>query len=148
MLRGNLQIEIEAKPEIVFDLLADITKLPIWHPKVTEVSLTPEEPIKKGANGRVAFKTGRRRMVYEFICHEYDRPKTSSIEVTSGSEISKMSYEFTPTEKGTKISFQLEFQPKGYLRLLEPFIKLFKRLIMRQEQKELQTLKEYLTKNK
>ena len=146
MITGQLQIEIEAKPEIVFDLLADPTKRSAWVPKV-EVSLIPEGPIKKGANGKIISKSGRRRTEYEFICHECDRPKAFSLELTAGDEISEINYEFTPTEKGTKIDFHFEFQPKGLLRLLEPLMKLFKRLIIKQEQKELEALRDYITKN-
>lgn len=147
MITGEIQIEIEVKPEIVFDLLADFTKFPIWNPKVTEVSLIPEEPMKKGSNGKITFKSRQRRMEYEFICHECDRPKAFSVEVTRSDEISKMSYEFIPTENGTKINFRLEYQPKGFLRLLEPLFKLFEWLIIKQERKELETLRDYITKN-
>ena len=86
-------------------------------------------------------------MEYEFICHEYDRPKAFSLDVAGGSEISRVSYEFIAIEKGKKIDFRFEFQPKGFLRLLEPCLKLFKRLIIRQEEKELEALRDYVTKN-
>jgi len=147
MIRGQVEIEIEAKPEIVFDLLSDFTKYPTWNPKVTEVSLIPEEPIKKGSNGKITFKAGRRIMEYEFICHECDRPKAFSVEVTRSDEISKMSYEFVPTEKGTIINFRFEYQPKGFVRFLEPFFKLFKWLIIKQERKEFETLRDYISKS-
>ena len=148
MIAGQLEIEIEAKPEIVFDLLADFTKYPTWNPKITEVSLIPEEPIEKGANGKITFGAGQRRMEYEFIYHEYDRPKAFSVEVTRSDEMSKMSYEFIPTESGTEINFRFEYQPKGFVRLLEPLFKPFKWLIIKQERREFKTLKDYITKNK
>jgi len=148
MITGQLQIEIEAKPEIVFDLLADFTKHPAWNPKITEVSLIPEEAIKKGATGRMTFKSGRRRMEYQFICHECDRPKAFYIEVTRSDEISRMSYEFIPTEKGTRINYRLEYQSIGFLRLLEPLFKPFRWLIIGQERKEFETLRDYINKNK
>lgn len=147
MITGQLEIEVGAKPEIVFDLLADFTKHPTWNPKVAEVSLIPEGAIKKGSNGRMTFKSGRKRMEYDFICHENDRPKAFSVEVTGSDEISKMSYEFTPTEKGTRINFVFEYQPKGISRLLEPFFKLFRPLIVNQERKEFETLRDYIAKN-
>ena len=147
MIRGELQVEIEAKPEIVFDLLADFTKHPTWNPKVTEVSLIPEGAIKKGSNGRMTFRSGRRRMEYEFACHECERPKAFCVEVTRSDEISIMSYEFTPTEKGTRIGFVFEYQPKGISRLLEPFLRLFRRLVVNQERKEFETLRDYIIKN-
>jgi len=148
MLTGQLHIEIEAPPEIVFDLLADPTKGPTWNPKLDQVSLVPEGPIKKDSKGRITFKSGRRRMEYEFSCREYDRPKAFSLIFTCRNEISEINYEFIPTEKGTKINYRFEYQPKGFVRLLEPFIKIFMGLITRQERKELEALKSHITKNK
>ena len=147
MIGGKGQIEIEAKPEIIFDLLADFRKFPTWNPKVTEVSIIPEEPIKKGASGKITFRAGRRRMEYEFIYHEYERPKAFSVEVTRSDEISRMSYEFIPTEKGTRINYRLEYQSIGFLRLLEPLFHPFRWLIIRQEQKGFERLRAYITQN-
>ena len=36
MIAVKLQTEIEAPPEIVFDLLADHTKFPLWDPHMIE----------------------------------------------------------------------------------------------------------------
>ena len=148
MIKGQVEIEVEAKPEIVFDLLANPTKAQTWNQNLTEASLFIEEPIKKGSKGRFIGRFGKRKMEYEIVYYEYNRPKFFSYEATNRSEISKMRYEFIPTEIGTKIDFQFEYQPKGLVRLLEPFIKLFKRLIIKQEQKELELLKDYITNSK
>ena len=148
MIRGQIEIEIEEKPEILFDLLLNPAKSQIWNPNVTKASLFIEEPIKRESKGRFVGRFGKRRMEYEVVYYEYDRPRLFSCEATNRSEISKMRYEFIPTEIGTKIDFQFEYQPKGLVRLLEPFIKLFKRLIIKQEQKELELLKDYITNSK
>ena len=57
-----------------------------------------------------------------------------SLGLTGGSEVSKIRYELKPTERGTEINYRFEVTFKGLLQLLEPFIKLFKRLIIKQEQ--------------
>ena len=147
MITGQVQIEIEAKPEVLFDLLLDPTKVSAWIPKITEMSLTPEGPIRKGFKGRSSFKHGRKIMEYEFNYYEYDKPNYFSCEATSRSEIIKMSYKFTPTEKGTHINFRFEFQPKGLLCLVEPFLKLLKGYLIKQEQRYLEAFKEYVAKN-
>ena len=123
MITIQLQIEIEAKPEIVFDLLADHTKHPIWNPNIIEASLFAEGPIKKGSKGISVGESRGRRIENEIIYYEYDRPKFVSGGATSGSVIGKLSNEFMPTEKGTKINYRLEVQFKGLMRLSEPFIK-------------------------
>ena len=51
MITVELQTEIEASPETVFDLLADHTKFPLWDPHMTECKLYTEGPILKGSKG-------------------------------------------------------------------------------------------------
>jgi len=148
MITGQIEIEIKAKPEILFDLLADPSKAPAWNPNIIEAKIYIEQPIKKGSKGRLVGIYGKRRAEYEVTYYDFDRPKFVSCGATNKSEISKMSYKFTPTEEGTIINFQFEYQPKGVIGLLEPFIKLFRRLIIKQEQKELELLKDYITKSK
>jgi len=145
MITVQLQIEIEAPPETVFDLLADHTKHPIWNPNIIEASLFAEGSIKKGSKGISVGESNGRRIENEIIYYEYDRPKFVSGGATSGSVIGKMSNEFIPTEKGTKINYRLEVKFKGLMRLLEPFIK---RSLIKQKKAELEALNDYITKNK
>ncbi len=145
MITVQLQIEIEAPPETVFDLLADHTKHPIWNPNIIEASLFAEGSIKKGSKGIFVGESNGRRIENEIIYDEYDRPKFVSGGATSGSIIGKMSNEFMPTEKGTKINYRLEVKFKGLMRLLEPFIK---RTLIKQKEAELEALNDYITKNK
>jgi len=145
MIKVEIQMEIEAPPETVFDLLADHTKHPLWNPHMIEASLFAEGPIKKGSKGISVVESKGRRIENEIIYYEYDRPKFVSGGATSGSIIGKMSNEFTPTEKGTKINYRFEVKFKGLMRLLEPFIK---RSLIKQKEAELEALKDYITKNK
>ncbi len=145
MITIQLQIEIEAPPETVFDLLTDHTKHPIWNPNISEASLSTKGPIKKGSKGMTVGEVRGRRIENEIIYDEYDRPKFVSGGATSGSVIGKLSNEFMPTEKGTKINYRLEVTFKGLMRLLEPFIK---RTLIKQKKAELEALNDYITKNK
>jgi len=145
MITIQLQMEIEAQPDIVFDLLADHTKHPIWNPNIIEASLSTKGPIKKGSKGMTVGEVRGRRIENEIIYDEYDRPKFVSGGATSGSVIGKLSNEFMPTEKGTKINYRLEVKFKGLMRLLEPFIK---RSLIKQKEAELEALNDYITKNK
>ena len=145
MITIQLQIEIEAQPEVVFDLLADHTKHPLWNPNIIEASLSTKGPIKKGSKGMTVGEVRGRRIENEIIYDEYDRPKFVSGGATSGSVIGKLSNEFMPTEKGTKINYRLEVQFKGLMRLSEPFIK---RSLIEQKKAELEALNDYITKNK
>ena len=145
MITVQLQMEIEAPPETVFDLLADHTKHPIWNPNIIEASLSTKGPIKKGSKGMTVGEVRGRRIENEVIYDEYDRPKWVSGGTTSGSVIGKLSNEFMPTEKGTKINYRFEVKFKGLMRFLEPFIK---RSLIKQKKAELEALNDYITKNK
>ena len=145
MITVELQIEVEAQPDVVFDLLADHTKHPLWDPHMLEARLSTEGPIKKGTKGITVGKFGGIRVENEIYYDAYDRPKFVSSGTTAGSVTGKNTYEFIPTEKGTKINYRLEAEFKGFMRLLEPFMK---SSLIKQRKETLEALKDYITNNK
>ena len=50
-----------------------------------------------------------------------------------------------PTEKGTKINWRMEAEFRGFMRLLEPFMK---STLIKQRKETLEALKDYITKNR
>jgi uncharacterized protein YndB with AHSA1/START domain len=84
MITIQLELEIHAEPEIVFDLLADHTKQPLWHPYITEGRLYTEGPIENGSKGITVGTVQGRRVENEIIYYEYDRPRFVSGGTTSG----------------------------------------------------------------
>ncbi len=145
MITVEVSIVIEAKPEVVFDLLADHTKHPLWDPHMLEASLSTEGPIKNGAKGVTVGEFRGRRIETEIIYYAYDRPKFVSGGTTSGVVIAKDSVEFVPVEQGTRINQRIEVQWKGFMRLLEPFMK---SMVRKQRKETLEALKDYITKKK
>ncbi len=145
MITVEIQMEIEAPPETVFDLLADHTKIPLWDPHMIDAKLYTEGPIKNGSTGMTIAEYRGRRVESDIYYDAYDRPKWVSGGATSGSVIGKLSNEFIPTENGTKINYRLEVKFKGLMRLLEPVIK---RTLIKQKKAELEALNDYITKNK
>lgn len=79
MIKIEHQIEIEASPEKVFDLLADQTEFSKWHPFIDEAGLYDEKPIRPGSKG---FTKGKYKgkvidsdIVYErynFLCNYHN----------------------------------------------------------------------------
>jgi uncharacterized protein YndB with AHSA1/START domain len=141
MITIQLQIEIEAPPEIVFDLLADHTQQPAWHPYITEGRLFTEGPIRAGAKGSTVGVFQGRKIENEIVYHEYDRPRSVSGGTTSGNVLAQMDIEFIPTAGGTKIDYRLVVGFKGLMRLIEPFMK---PALTRQYQTALEALKDYI----
>ena len=145
MLTVELQMEIEAPPETVFDLLADHTKLPLWDPHMIESRLFTEGPIVKGSKGITIGKFGGRIMETEIYYDAYDRPTYVSGGTTGGPVKAKNTSEFIATEKGTKINWIMEVEFKGFMHLIEPFMK---STFIKQRKETMKALKDYITKKK
>ena len=144
MITIHLQKEIAAPPEIVFDLLADHTQFPTWDPHFIEAGLTTEKPIVKGSKGFTIGETMGRRVENEIYYDAYDRPNFVSGGTTSGTVIAKNWVKFSPTETGTQVDFYLEVKLKGFMRLLEVFIK---PVIAKEKEESLEALKAHIAAN-
>jgi carbon monoxide dehydrogenase subunit G len=145
MITIQLQKEIDAPPEVVFDLLADHTKFPKWDPYFIDATLSTEGPITEGSKGVTVGKLMGRRVESEIYYEAYDRPSFVSGGTISGTVVAKNSVRFIPTEFGTQIDFLLKVKPKGVMRLFEPFMK---GLITRQKQESLEALDDYISRNR
>jgi len=145
MITVEIQMEIEAPPETVFDLLADHTKHPLWDPHMIDAKLYTEGPIKNGSKGITVAEWRGRRLESDIYYDAYDRPKWVSGGATSGMVKGKQTCEFIPTEKGTKIIWAFEAQFQGFMRLIEPFMK---STLIKQRQETLEALKTYIIKNR
>ncbi len=88
MITVEIQMEIEAPPETVFDLLADHTKHPLWDPIMIEAKLYTEGPIKKGSKGMTVGEWRGKRLESDIYYDAYDRPKWVSGGTTSGIVVS------------------------------------------------------------
>ena len=145
MIVVQLEMEIEAPPETVFDLLADHTKNPLWDPHMIEGKLFTEGPIVNGSRGSTIGEFQGRRVESDIYYDAYDRPKWVSGGTTSGSVKGKNTCEFVPTDKGTRINWRLEAEFKGLMRLFEPFIK---SSLIKQRKESLEALRDYIAKSK
>jgi len=144
MATFELQTEIEAPPEVVFDLLADHTKYPLWRPDISEAKLFTERPITKGSKGMTRGESGGREFVNDIVYYEYDRPHFVSGGTSSGNIDAKLTNRFTPTNTGTKIELEMEVTFKGFLRLIQPFLMPG---VKKQFANDLEILREYIANN-
>ena len=142
MITVKLQTEIEAPPEIVFDLLADHTKFPLWDPHMIDCKLYTEGPIIKGSKGITIAEFRGKRIETEIYYDAYDRLTYVSGGTTSGPVKAKNISEFSPTEKGTLVNWKMEVEFKGFIRLREPFLK---SSLIKQRQETMEALRVYIT---
>ncbi|MFC2004978.1 SRPBCC family protein [Chloroflexota bacterium] len=145
MITVELQTEIEAPPETVFDLLADHTQFPLWDPHMIECKLFTEGPIVKGSKGITIGEFRGRRIETEIYYDTYDRPKYVSGGTSSGPVKAKNTSEFSPTENGALINWVMDVEFKGFMRLLEPFMK---SSLIKQRQETMDALNDYIIKNR
>jgi uncharacterized protein YndB with AHSA1/START domain len=141
MIAFQLQTEIDAPPEVVFDLLADHTKHPLWDPHMMEARLDTERPIRKGSKGVTVGEFRGRRVENEVFYDAYDRPEYVSGGTASGTIEAKNSVRFNPTARGTRVDFRMEVRFKGLMRLMEPFMR---SSLIEQRKESLEALKDYV----
>jgi carbon monoxide dehydrogenase subunit G len=140
----ELQREIAAPIEAVFDLLADHTTFPTWDPSFIDASLTSEGPITGGSRGITVGELMGRRVENEIYYDAYDRPCYVSGGTSSGPVEATNSIDFAPTDTGTLVTFRLQVRTKGFLRLFEPLIK---SATIRQKKESLEALNQYLARS-
>jgi ribosome-associated toxin RatA of RatAB toxin-antitoxin module len=115
------QLEIDATPEALYDVAADVASYPEWASGVKEV-----EVLDFDGEGRV----DRARFVVEGFIKEieyvlkytHDRPNALSWVAEESDDLKMLegSYVFKPTEDGTEVVYSLSVDPKftipGFLR--------------------------------
>jgi ribosome-associated toxin RatA of RatAB toxin-antitoxin module len=115
------QLEIDATPDALYDVAADVASYPDWATGVKEV-----EVLEVDAEGRV----DRARFVLEGFIKEieyvlkytHDRPNTLSWVAEESDDLKMLegSYVFKPTEDGTEVVYTLAVETKftipGFLR--------------------------------
>ena len=121
MAEGAFQtLEIDASPEVLYDVAADISSYPVWATGVKEVEI-----LESGPDGRV----DRARFVIEVFVkeieyvlrYEHDRPNRLSwvAEDSDDLEMLEGSYTFTPTNGATEVLYglkvTLKFTMPGFL---------------------------------
>ena len=142
----EFEMEYEAPPEVVFDLLADHTKHPQWDPHMIEGTLYEEGPIVNGSKGVTIGEMKGRRVESEIYYEAYDRPKWVSGGTTSKSSVrARNTCEFIATDKGTRIIWRLDVKNKGLMCLLEPIMI---PAVRKAKKESLEALQDYIRKDK
>ena len=145
MIRVEIEMEIEAPPETVFDLLADHTKHPLWDPNMIEGTLSTEGPIVAGSKGKTVGTLRGRKVESDIYYDAYDRPKHVSGGTAGGMVTGTQTCEFAPSERGTKIKWRMAMQLNGLMRLMQPFLK---STVTKQRRETLEALREYVAQNR
>lgn len=133
-----------ARPiKTVFDFILDGVNGPKWRPDVTDVALRPGKPLGVGAVFKQGTKGPGGRIDADYEIVECRPNEWIKFQVVAGPARPVGTYKFEPDGNGTKVTFVLDFQPKGLARLMDGMIT----SAMRGEVANLSNLKRYLESN-
>src|SRR5258707_7206532 len=140
MAHAEDTITIDRPVKTVFDFVLDGMNGPLWRPSVTDVKLSPGKPLGIGAIYKQGLKgpTGRIDGDYELV--EVKPNEWIKFQVVSGPARPTGTYKFESVGSSTRITFTLDFQPKGLAKLMDGMIN----SSMKEEVGTLANLKRYL----
>lgn len=124
MLHAEQTVTVGVPIERLFDFLADGQNNTRWRENVVDIERTTEEA-GEGATFRQVMKgPGGRSIRGDYRITRYERPLLMEFDVVAGP--ARPSGRFRLEEVGagrTKVTFTLDFQPRGVTRLLTPMIR-------------------------
>jgi uncharacterized protein YndB with AHSA1/START domain len=112
-VRVTATTRIDAPPERVFDLLADLRNDMQWNSRVSSAELQSPEPT--GLGSRFAVVNGG--TPYDVTIARYDRPSHLVFEASGKPDLT-IACTLTPAGEGTELESDFDFRPSGALKVL------------------------------
>ena len=120
MTRVTGQTWIAATPERVFATVADTRNEPSFNPAMRSVDLLTEPPIGLGTRFRALMGSSAIEMLVEVT--EFDRPRRLGSRATLALMETTGAITFVPERDGTRMSWDWQVRPKGWLRTVGPLM--------------------------
>jgi uncharacterized membrane protein len=116
-------IEINRSPEDVFAYLDDLTRHGEWQSQIQEVNVETEGPTRVGSRAREKRKVpgGVREMTYEIT--EHDPPRRASFHGIDGPVRVAGTVTVSPAGAGSRVTVELDFEGRGFGKLLLPLVR-------------------------
>jgi uncharacterized membrane protein len=140
MAHAEGSITIDRPVQTVYQFVLDGANGPLWRPDTTDAKLMPGHPLGVGAVFKQGMKGPGGRIDADYEIVECTPDKWIKFQVIAGPARPVGTYAFEPAGKSTKVTFVLDFQPKGLARLMDGMIA----KNMRAEVGNLANLKTYL----
>jgi uncharacterized protein YndB with AHSA1/START domain len=104
--QGEVRIEIDAPPEAIWDLLADVERMSQWSPECYEVRWLDgaTSPARPGARFKGSNRSGR--LKWSMTCEVQTAHRPTEISwstVRADKEIVRWTYRLEPSERGTEV---------------------------------------------
>ena len=142
MAHAEESITIARPVQTVYDFLLDGSNNPLWLSPVTDIRLLSGPSLGVGSVFKQGLKgpSGRIDADYEIVaCKPYE---LIQFQVCAGPVQPAGTYHFESLGTSTKLTFALDYQPKGLAKLMDPVIT----KTMQAEMDDLSNLKTYLEK--
>jgi len=140
MAHAEGSITIDRPVKSVFEFVLDGANGPLWRPDTTDAQLKPGMPLGVGAVFKQGMKGPGGRIDADYEIVECRANEWIKFQVVAGPARPVGTYRFEAAGKSTKVTFVLDFQPKGLARLMDGMIK----NNMQAEVGNLSNLKSYL----
>ena len=141
MAHAEGSIAIDRPANAVFDFVLDGTNNPLWRPAVVDIVRVPGKPSGVGAVYNQGVKgPGGRRIDADYEIVGCKPNELIEFRVITGPARPTGTYRFEAAGDSTRVTFILDFKPKGLARLMDPMIA----STMRSEVATLSNLKAYL----
>lgn len=140
MAHAEGSITIDRAVKTVYDFVLDGANGPLWRPDTTDAQLMPGKPLGVGAVFKQGMKGPGGRIDADYEIVECNPNEWIKFQVVAGPARPTGTYRFESVGKLTKVTFVLDFQPKGLARLMDGMIS----KNMRAEVGNLSNLKSYL----
>jgi uncharacterized protein YndB with AHSA1/START domain len=127
------RVEIDRKPEDVFDYVTDPSRFTEWQDNVVSARLQGEGPIRQGSKVEMTRRMGKRQQSMMSELTAFDPPRSYAFRGLDGPVRARGKGTFEPLGEGarTRFTFELDFDGHGIGKLLVPLV------VRRQAQKEL-----------
>jgi len=112
-LRATATTRIACAPAQVFEVLADLRRETEWNSRVSSAELLSDEPVGLGSH----FALVNGGTSYDVTNTTWDPPSRLVFEAKGKPDLT-ITYVMTPTADGTELESELDFRPRGALKVL------------------------------
>ena len=141
MAHAEENITIDRTVNVVFGFIADGMNNPLWRPSVAEIQRVAGRPLGVGAVYKQSLRgPGGRTIEGDYEITESIPNQLIKFQVIAGPARPTGTYQFEAAGNSTRLTFTLDFEPKGLAKLMGPMIA----SSMRSEVATLSNLKAYL----
>jgi uncharacterized protein YndB with AHSA1/START domain len=116
------EIVIGRPVEEVFDFVADQRNEPRYNTQMRGSEKITEGPIGVGTRYRAEVVTGRQVVPMVIEVTEFERPRMLASTTRMSSMDIRYALTFAPVSQGTRMRWVGDVEPKGWLRLLTPWV--------------------------